>query len=437
MSASTPTPPNAVEILQRLIQFDTTNPPGNERACLLYLHGLLADAGFTPELYAKSEARPNLLARLPGRGDAPPLLLYGHVDVVTTEGQTWQVPPFEGRLQDGYVWGRGAVDMKGAVAMMVAALLRAKAEGLVPRREIILAAVADEEHGSEYGARFLVQQHPELFAGVKHALGEFGGFNLTMSGVRFYPIMIAEKQTCWLKLTFRGQGGHASMPVRGQAMAKLAAALIKLDRQQLPVHITPPVASMIGALAANLRGPTGFVLRGLLNPALTNILLGALGERASLFAPLLHNTVSPTMLQASDKINVIPGEVAVGLDGRLVPGATPDVLLAELRDLLGDDYVVEVALSEPGPAAVDTSLFPALGAILTALDPAGRPIPYVLSGVTDARYFCQLGIQTYGFTPLRLPEDFNFVRTVHAADERVPAAALEFGAEALYRALQI
>src|SRR5579859_628905 len=198
-----------VALLQRLIQFDTTNPPGDEAACIAYINNLLVEAGIETTLLARDPSRLNLLARLPGRGQAPPLLLQGHVDVVTTAHQTWQYPPFEGRLVDDYIWGRGALDMKGGVAMMIAAVLRAKAEHRVPPGDVLLLLVSDEEAFGEYGARYLVEEHAGLFAGVRYALGEFGGFTLHLGGRRFYPIQVAEKQHCRVLATVRGPGGHA------------------------------------------------------------------------------------------------------------------------------------------------------------------------------------------------------------------------------------
>lgn len=429
--------PHPAEILQTLIRIDTTNPPGNEAPAIAYLGGLLAQAGIETQILGRTPERANLIARLPGGGQAAPRLLYGHVDVVSTAGQTWQVPPFEGRIVDGYVWGRGALDMKGEVAMFVSALLQARAEGRQLPGDLILALVADEEMGSDFGARWLVSEHPGLFAGVRYALGEFGGFNLSMVGKRFYPIMIAEKQTCIIKATFRGPAGHGSMPIQGGAMARLGRALQILDRARLPVQITPPVRRMIEAIAAALPGALGLTLRQLTNPVLADPILKLLGGRGRLFLPLLRHTVSPTLLQGSSQINVIPGEVQLGLDGRLLPGCPPDELLTGLRARLGDLCELEPVLVEPGPASVDMGRFDVLADVLRQMDPEGVPIPYVMSGVTDARYFSRLGIQTYGFTPLRLPEDFNFIATVHAADERVPVAALEFGVQALTKALQV
>jgi acetylornithine deacetylase/succinyl-diaminopimelate desuccinylase-like protein len=428
--------PYPVELLRKLVQFDTTNPPGNETECIAYINQLLTQAGIEGRVLAKSPQRPNLIARLPGRGNAAPLLLYGHVDVVTTENQRWQHPPFEGRVVDGYVWGRGALDMKGGIAMMVTAFLRAQAENIEPPGDIVLAILSDEEAGGDFGARFLVEAHPDEFTGIRYALGEFGGFTMTVGGRRLYPIQVAEKQICWLKVTFQGPGGHGSMPVRGGAMAKLARCLQQLDTHSLPVHVTPPARLMFRAVASAVGGVAGLLIAQLLNPALTDGILRLLGERGRLFAPLLHHTVSPTMIQASTKANVIPSEVSLGLDGRLLPGFGPDDLVNELRAIIGDDAQFEVIRYDPGPAEADMGLFDTLAGILKEADPTGVPTPLLLSGTTDGRFFSRLGIQSYGFTPMQLAEGFNFAEAAHAADERIPVGAVEFGANAIYQALQ-
>jgi acetylornithine deacetylase/succinyl-diaminopimelate desuccinylase-like protein len=243
-----------ITLLQKLIQFDTTNPPGNERDCVLYIQGLLAEAGIESQLLAKSAERPNLVARLPGSGQSAPLLLYGHVDVVTTENQAWTHPPFEGKLVDGHVWGRGALDMKGGVAMMVMAFLRARQEGLQPPGDVVLAIVSDEEAGSDFGAKFLVEKHPEQFAGIRYALGEFGGFTLTVGKKHFYPIAVGEKQICWMRATVHGPGGHGAMPVRNGAMLKLSRMLQTFCKRRLPVHVTPIVQQMVSTLSENMGG---------------------------------------------------------------------------------------------------------------------------------------------------------------------------------------
>jgi len=427
---------NPAQLLQSLIRFDTTNPPGNEADCVGFINNLLRGSGVQTTVLAKTPDRPNLVARLKGRGGSPPLLVYGHVDVVTTANQAWQHPPFDGRVVDGFVWGRGALDMKSGIAMMVAALLRARAEGLEPPGDVVLAIVSDEEAGGDFGAKFLVENHADLFNGVRHALGEFGGFTFYIGNQRFYPIMVAEKQICWMRGTVHGPGGHGSMPVRGAAMARLARVIQQLERHRLPVHVTPVARLMFESIGPALPKLTGLGLRSLLNPQLTNTVLRLLGPQGLAFDPLFHNTVSVTVVRASDKVNVIPSEIGFELDGRLLPGFQPDDMITELRQILGAQVDLEVVRHDPCPAKLDMGLFATLGGILREADPDGTAVPLLLTAVTDARFFSRLGIQTYGFLPMQLPRGFDFTRTIHGADERIPVDALEFGTAAILKAMQ-
>lgn len=425
-----------LEILQNLVRFDTTNPPGNEAPCISYLRNLLSDAGIESELFARSPGRPNMIARLGGSGSSSPLMLYGHVDVVTTAGQNWRYPPFEGEIADGFLWGRGTLDMKGAIAMMVAAVLQAKEQDTELPGDVVLCVVCDEEAGGAYGAKWMVENHAHQFEGIRHALGEFGGFSLNIGEQRLYPIMIAEKQICRMKVTFRGPAGHGSMPIRGGAMAKLAAAIQKMESQRLPVHITEPARLMFESMAASQSMVTRQLIRLMLKPMLTNRVLDLLGDRTRVFDPLLHNTVCPNIVHGGEKINVIPSQVSLELDGRLLPGYGPDDMVVELQALLGPHAEIDVVDFNPGPSEVDMDFFETLADLLQETDPAGIPIPLLLSGVTDARYFSRLGIHTYGFTPMQLPEDFNFSETIHAADERIPLEAVDFGTQAIFQAIQ-
>jgi acetylornithine deacetylase/succinyl-diaminopimelate desuccinylase-like protein len=422
-------------LLQTLLRFDTTNPPGNEAAAVAWARDLLSGAGIPSTVLARDPQRPNLVARLKGRGDAPPLLLYGHLDVVNVRDQIWEHPPFGGEQVDGYIWGRGALDMKAGDAMYLSACLRAKTENASLPGDVILALVSDEEAGGDYGARFLVEQHPQLFAGVRYALGEFGGFTYHFAGRRFYPIMVSEKQICAMRAIIRGPAGHGSLNWRGGTMARLAAFLQALDRGRLPVHITPALRLMIAGLCGPLPGPYSLAVRQLLNPALAGPMLNRLGEAGQVFEPLLRNTATPTIVNGGEQINVIPCEIQVGLDGRLLPGFTPQDMLSELQALVGADIEIIVERHDPGPPQPDMGLFPTLAGILRQADPTGHPIPLLLAAVTDARFFSRLGIQTYGFIPMKLPAGFEFSRLVHAADERVPVEALRFGAEAVFQAL--
>lgn len=431
--------PSPETLLQTLIQFDTTNPPGNERDCILYLQDLLVMAGIECQRFEKDPRRPNLLARLAGRGEAPPLLLYGHVDVVPTAGQDWAKPPFSGEIADGYIWGRGALDMKSGIAMMVSAMLRAAEEGLRPAGDLLLLILADEENTGEYGAKFLVEKHPEIFEGVQYALGEFGGFNFSIAGRKFYPIQVAEKQVCGLKITVRGPGGHGAAVIPGNAAGRMGKILNRISRYRMPVRVTAPVRMMINAMAARLGFPLGIGLKLLMIPSLTDIILDALGTTGLTFAPMLHNTVNVTQIQGGVKRNVVPSVIEASLDGRMLPGVSPDEFLSEFRTLIGDEEEeVEVAIElfEPGPDTIEMGLYDLLADQLKTMDPEGIPVPYLLTAVTDGRHLARLGIQSYGFTPMKLPENFEFFKYVHAADERVPVDAVRFGAEAIFRVIR-
>ena len=429
-----------VDILRTLVRFDTTNPPGNEAACIGYVRDLLENAGIATTLLAKKPNRPNWIARLPGRGDAPPMLWQGHVDVVTTENQNWSRDPFGAELMDGVVWGRGTLDMKGGVAMMLAAILRAKAEGLQPAGDTILAVMADEEAASDDGARFLVEEHPEQFAGVRYAIGEGGGGSQTIMGQRFYPIMIAEKQVCWMKATLRGAGGHGSLPLRDGAMAQLSTLLGTLNAHRLPVHLTPATEQMITAIAETLPDPMDARLARLLDPAQTDAVLDELAAQGVSVArsldALLHNTVNATVIRASNKTNVIPSAIEVELDGRVLPGYTAADMLAEVKAIAGDALELEVMRHDPVDVTPDMSLFPLLAELVREADPEGVPIPSVVGGFTDGRMFARLGIQNYGFLPQNLPAEFSGLGLVHGADERVPVESIEFGTGVLYRLLE-
>ncbi|MGH3051148.1 MAG: M20/M25/M40 family metallo-hydrolase, partial [Gaiellaceae bacterium] len=297
---------DVVELLRDLIRFDTTNPPGGEGACVAHVQRLVEEAGVETRIVARADDRPNLVARVAGSGEAPPLLLYGHVDVVTTAGQQWARDPFAAELVDGVVWGRGALDMKGGVAMLVDAFLRAARGELRPRGDLILCVLSDEEAGGDFGAKFLVEEHAELFDGVRHALGEFGGFSQVVGGRRIYPIQVAEKQICWLRAVVRGPGGHASLPPRGGTMGRLARFLGDLDGSRTPVHVTPVARGFLEGIATVLPRAQGTLLRGLLVPALTDRLLAVMPEeQRRTFGPILRNTATATIVHGGDKINVV------------------------------------------------------------------------------------------------------------------------------------
>ncbi|QIN78463.1 M20/M25/M40 family metallo-hydrolase [Rubrobacter marinus] len=427
-----------VGLLRRLIRFDTTNPPGNEAACVGYIENLLSKARIETRLLAKDPRRPNLVARIPG-GKAAPLLLHGHVDVVSADARYWRHPPFEGTLENGYVWGRGALDMKGGVAMLLAAFLRAKVGATPLPGDVILALVADEEAGGNRGSKYLVEEHPELFEGVRYAIGEFGGFALHLGGRRFYPIQVAEKQLCRLRATVRAQGaGHGALPQRNGAMARTGRLLDCLDRRRLPVHITPAARDFLAALAHGLPYPTGGIVRRLLGSSATERALGLPPSLGQLPDALLRNTVRATGVRGGGNPHSVPEEVVVDLEARLLPGFGPADLITELAGLAENlDVLFEVLRYDPGPPPSDMSLLPVLEGVLREADPGGIPVPLLAAGVTDARFFAHLGIQTYGFLPMNLPPGgARLLKTMHGADERIPMEALAFGANAIHETLR-
>jgi acetylornithine deacetylase/succinyl-diaminopimelate desuccinylase-like protein len=280
-----------------------------------------------------------------------------------------------------------------------------------------------------------VEHHPDLFAGVKHGIGESGGVALHVGGKRFYPVMVSEKRGCQMTATLRGPGGHGSIPMHGGAMAKLGVMLTELNSVRLPVHITKPVRLQLEAMRDALDEPLKSRMAALLDPATVDATLNVMGNSGRSFDAMLHNTVNATIVSGGLKINVIPSEVVVQLDGRLLPGYGPDDMLRELRAVVGDDAELEVVLSGPAQPEIDLSQFDLFASILREADPGCIPVPYLVQGGTDARHFANLGIRTYGFLPLNIPADFNASMTVHAADERVPVASLQFGAECVYEAV--
>jgi acetylornithine deacetylase/succinyl-diaminopimelate desuccinylase-like protein len=422
----------AVELLRALIRFDTSNPPGNEAECIAFLADHLRQGGLEPELVEPALRRANLVARLPASadGDLPPLLLNGHVDVVAAEADRWRHPPFAGEVHDGAVWGRGAVDMKHMVAMSVT-VVRLLARLDVPlRRDLLLAAVADEEAGCAMGSAYLVDHHPDkVRAGF--ALGEVGGFTLNLGRRPVYPVQVAEKGVCWMRIRTRGATGHGSLPRDDSAVVRLAEAVTRASRR-LPLHPSPVVRRFIAALADAQPRPARDLLPLLLQPRLSNLVLDRMVRDPTAARGLnavLRNTVSPTVLRAGYKINVIPGEAVAELDGRIAVGSDERELLAELGAVLGPEVELEVLRSIPPiVASPDTELFELVAGVVAEHHPGAVAVPSVTPGFTDAKYWSELGATCYGFSPVRLePSDGVFADLFHGDDERVPVAGFKAG----------
>lgn len=427
-----------VSLLRDLVRFDTTNPPGNERACIEWIGDLLDAYGVSYETYASDPERPILVARIPG-GDASPLLLYGHVDVVPAEGD-WTHPPFEAVLEEGAVWGRGTLDMKAGVTMFLTAFLRFAAGDEDPPGDLLFCVLPDEEAGGSEGARYIVEEHADVFDGVEYALGEFGGFPMSIDDQRFYPIQVNEKQVCWLEATFHGDGGHGAFPRSDDAMARLARFVTALDGTRLPVHVPDETQVMAERMAAELSPPTSFFLQALSYPPLTDHALDVLGEDGELFDAMTHNVVNETVVRGGTKENVVPESVSLTLDCRLVPGHGPEDVIAEIEAAIGEvsEHVeFDVIRFEEGPPQADMGLFETLAGVLEDADDADDAVavPLLLPAGTDGRHFASIGIQSYGFTPMNLPDDFPFLEFIHAPDERIPVDALKWGTDRVYEAV--
>ncbi len=424
-----------VEICRDLIRIDTTNfgpqPGPGERAAAEHVAALLDEVGITTQLFESEPGRTSLIADWVPEGvdpDASPLLIHGHLDVVPANADDWSVPPFSGEITDGCVWGRGAVDMKDFDAMVLSVVRARVRAGIAPRRPIRLAFTADEEAGSGLGATWLVANHPELFDGCEEAIGEVGGFSLTVrDDLRLYLIQTAEKGMAWLDLIADGRAGHGSFRNDDNAVTELAAAVARIGTYEWPHKITDAQRAFLGAVSE------AFDIQ--LDPDRAEETLAKLGSIARMVGATMSNTANPTMLQAGYKHNVIPGRATAAIDGRFVPGGR-DEFFATIDELIGDRVRYEVATEN---VAVETefsgALVQAMQACLVAEDPGARAVPYLMSGGTDAKAWTKLGIRCFGFAPLRLPPDLDFVGMFHGVDERVPTESLEFGARVLDRFL--
>ncbi|MCA9530979.1 MAG: M20/M25/M40 family metallo-hydrolase [Myxococcales bacterium] len=425
---------HAFRLCQQLIRIDTTNPPGNERAAADLVATELSAAGLSPTLLESAPGRANVVARLKGNGEKPPLLLTAHLDVVEAEPDAWTHPPFSGEVADGCLWGRGAIDMKNMAAMSLAILARLAREGVTPKRDLIFAAVADEEAGCRYGSLWLCDNHRSLVES-EFAIGEGGGFNLFVAGKSFTTVQVAEKGVAWIKARVHGQPGHGSMPREDSAVIRLAEAVARLGRQGLEPHATPVVRDFVAALAA--RQPAGVrqLITTLLRPSLAAPVLKRLPDAsvARALRAMLENTASPTVLRAGAKTNVIPGVAEVEIDGRMLPGQSVDDLLRELRAVLGEEFELEVMHTLP-PVVTEprgSDLYDTICAVVGEREPDSPVVPYLLPGFTDAKAFTSIGARWYGFAPVKMPREIRFADLFHGHDERIPVEGLAWGTEVL------
>ncbi|MBF4764887.1 M20/M25/M40 family metallo-hydrolase [Nocardioides islandensis] len=421
-----------VDICRDLIRFDTSNygdedGPG-ERKAAEHVAALLDEVGIEAEIYEGEPGRANVIAQWGGTGDRTDgLLLHGHLDVVPAAAEDWQVDPFAGEIRDDLLWGRGAVDMKDFDAMMLS-VVRARARaGAVPERPVTLCFTADEEAGGHRGAQRLVEDRTDQLAHCTEAIGEVGGFSSTIRGQRLYLLEAAEKGMAWIRLTARGRAGHGSMVNRENAVTALSQAVARIGTHEWPLRLTPTMRTLL-ATVGELAGTE-------MTPDNVEELVEEFGEATKMIGAVLRNSCNPTMLQAGYKVNVIPTEATAYVDGRFLPGYE-DEFWATLRELCGEGVEVEaVSHQPPWETPHDTDLVDAMSRAVAAEDPGALVVPYLLSAGTDAKHFTKLGMRSYGFVPLRLPDGFDFAAMFHGVDERVPVDALHFGARVVDRLL--
>ena len=417
-----------VRICQDLIRIPSVNfgeGKGNEKEVAEYVAALLEEVGIKTTIYESAPGRCNVMARISGRDSSRPgLVVHGHLDVVPANADDWSVNPFCGDIINGFIWGRGAVDMKNMDAMIIATVRDWSRTGYVPPRDIVLAFFADEEAGSILGSHWMVDKHPELFSGCSEAISEVGGFSVTVAdGKRFYMIETAEKGIHWMKLTAHGKAGHGSVMNQENALTRLAEAVAKIGNHEWPQRYSTTVKNLLKKVAS----VTGKAYDEKdLRPLLLEI-----GFAARMIGATLQNTANPTMLEAGYKANVIPGSASAVIDGRFIPGFE-DELNETITQLVGPHVSVEtiardIALEVP----FEGDLVDAMCAAIVKEDSQAIPVPYLMSGGTDNKALAKLGIIGYGFSPLKLPEDFDFVAMFHGVDERVPVEGLTFGARVL------
>jgi acetylornithine deacetylase/succinyl-diaminopimelate desuccinylase-like protein len=417
-----------VKICQDLIRIPSVNfgdGKGDEKAIAEYVVASLAEVGIPAKIYESAPNRCNVIANIEGSDTSRPgLVVHGHIDVVPANAADWSVDPFAAEIRDGMIWGRGAVDMKNTDAMILAIVRKWARTGYKPPRNIILAFFADEEAGMTYGSRWMAAKHPEVFAGCSEAISEVGGFSVTVGdGKRLYFVEAAQKGIHWMRLTASGRAGHGSMMNDENALTELSEAVAKIGRFNWPQRYTQTVKILFKKIAQATGKPYN---EDDLRPLLTEI-----GPTARMIGATLQNTANPTMLDAGYKANVIPGSASAVIDGRFLPGYE-DELNETIRSIIGPDITIETISRDIAlEVEFEGDLVEAMCNAITRHDPEGIPVPYLMSGGTDNKALSELGIVGYGFSPLKLPADLDFMALFHGVDERVPISGLEFGVNVL------
>jgi acetylornithine deacetylase/succinyl-diaminopimelate desuccinylase-like protein len=408
----------ATSLLQDLIRLDTVNPPGNETRAAELLRDYLGESGVEGELYARTPERANLVARLPGSGDGPGMMLLSHTDTVVADAGEWELDPWSGEMRDGEIWGRGALDMKGQVAANAVAIATLAREGFQPEGDLVFVAVADEEVGEGFGLPWLCEAHPDAVR-IDYALNEGAGERLELLGRPFYICSSAEKMSSPFRLRVNGRAGHASVPgIADNALVKAAPLIERLAAYEPKLQLGPETSALIEAVAGRPLEPAeALELAREVDPV-----------AAELLEPLLSLTLSPTMISASSQRNVIPNVCEVLVDCRLLPGQTQAEVEPQLREVLGEgDYELEWLEGHGGTRSpLDTPLWDAIERFVAEIDPEAAVLPVSVAGFTDSHWLREaFGTVAYGFFPMRTMDPQVASRLVHSADERIAVDDLE------------
>jgi acetylornithine deacetylase/succinyl-diaminopimelate desuccinylase-like protein len=422
-----------ITLCQEMIRIPSVNHGeglGDEKAMAEYVAKKLTEVGIKSELIETAPNRVNVVAKVEGADqNRPGLVLHGHIDVVPANAADWSVDPFSGVIKDGFIWGRGAVDMKDMDAMILATVRMWQRIGYKPPRNILLVFFADEEAGSNYGSRWLVKHRPEIFDGYSEAVSEVGGFSVTITGEhRLYLIEAAQKGIQWMKLTARGTAGHGSFINQDNAVTKISDAVARIGAYEWP-QLETKTSNFFFRKIAELTGDK-------YDPKNFKPLLRHLGDAVRMLGATISNTANPTMLEAGYKVNVIPQSASAMVDGRFLPGHE-NQLQETIKKLAGDEIEIEI-LTRDIALEVEFAgpLVKAMCDAISGEDSAGIPVPYLMSGGTDNKALHDLGIVGYGFSPLKLPKDLDFFALFHGVDERVPIDGLKFGVRVLYEFLE-
>lgn len=420
-----------VEHLSKLIQINTSNPPGNEIEAILYLKNVLEKEGLSVFIQETAPSRGNLVVRVKGSGEKKPLHIHSHVDVVHAEPQFWKHDPFSAAQDDGCIYGRGTIDMKNFTAQCLMTVLTAKREKWNLKRDLIMSAVADEETGGRFGMEALVKAHPEQVR-AEYSIGEVGGYTTYIGGQPCYPIQVGEKGTHWIEVTFKGEPGHGSVPGPGNVHWRVADFLAQLRDVAFPFHPTDSFLAFIDGMS-RMQGPVKGSFFKLMKTDLApkimkKIILSSGNQKSAGLLAMMTNTVNPTGINSGKQHNVVPSIVTIKLDCRVIPGVDPQTVIKEIRSVTNSDFEYKVVNSNPGhQSPIKTPLFELISKKVESAHPGSFALPWLTVGYTDASQLCKLGNICYGFTPVKLPPDLDFSKLYHGHNERIPIDGYVWG----------